>query len=62
MAIHKPRRRKMSDLSNPDFVPETRKAWKRSKRSDLPKGKSIRHLTRKERRALEREKAEKAAK
>lgn len=49
----------MYDLSDPDFVPETRKAWKRSKRSDLPKGKSLRHPTRKERRALEREKAEK---
>jgi len=61
MAIHKPRRRRMYDLSDPDFVPETRKAWKRSKRSDLPKGKSLRHSTRKERRALEQEKAEKAA-
>lgn len=61
MAIRHPRRRKMYDLSDPDFVPETRKAWKRSKRSDLPKGKSLRHLTRKERRALEQEKAEKAA-
>lgn len=49
----------MYDLSNPDFVPETRKAWKRAKRSDLPKGKSVRHLTRKERRALEQEKAAK---
>ena len=61
MAIHKPRRRKMYDLSNPEFVPETRKAWKRSKRSDLPKGKSLRHLTRKERRALEQEKAAKTS-
>ena len=61
MAIHKPRRRKMYDLSNPEFVPETRKAWKRSKRSDLPKGKSLRHLTRKERRAIEQEKAAKTS-
>lgn len=40
MAVHKPRRRRVWD--NP---PETRKAWKRSKRADLPKNKATRHVS-----------------
>lgn len=40
MAVRKPRRRRVWD--NP---PETRKAWKRSKRADLPKNKENRHVS-----------------
>lgn len=47
-ATGKPRRRRVWD-----DPPETRKAWKRSKRADLPKGKFNRHLTTKEKRRAE---------
>lgn len=48
MAAGKPRRRRVWD-----DPPETRKAWKRSKRADLPKGKFTRHITTKEKRRRE---------
>lgn len=54
MPVGKPRRRMLSDLSDPNFKPERRKAWKQRKRSDL-QGYSTRHQALKaEKRAAKR--------